>query len=67
MHREKHFRHELKYAIPYGDYLSMRARLKMIMTPDSHTASDGKYKTYICSKRINPKDIENMIKQLKGE
>ena len=44
MHREKHFRHELKYAIPYGDYLSMRARLKMIMTPDSHTASDGKYK-----------------------
>ena len=35
-------------------------------SPDKKT-SDGKYKTYICSKRINPKDIENMIKQLKGE
>ena len=44
MHGEKHFRHELKYAIPYGDYLAMRARLKMIMTPDPHTVSDGKYK-----------------------
>ncbi|MBO4898057.1 MAG: hypothetical protein J5590_07145 [Clostridia bacterium] len=44
MHGEKHFRHELKYAIPYGDYLAMRARLKMIMTPDPHTVTDGKYK-----------------------
>ena len=35
-------------------------------SPYEKTA-DGKYKTYICSKRINPKDIEEMIKQLKGE
>jgi hypothetical protein len=35
-------------------------------SPDEKT-SGGDYKTYICSKRINPKDIEEMIKQVKGE
>ncbi len=35
-------------------------------SPDEKT-SDGKYKTYICSKRIKPADIEEMIKELKGE
>ena len=35
-------------------------------SPDEKT-SDGSYKTYICSKRINLRDIEEMIKHMKGE
>ena len=41
---EKHYRHELKYAIAYGDYLAMRARLKAVMTTDPHTSADGLYR-----------------------
>lgn len=44
MEQEKHYRHELKYAIPYGDYLALRSRLRAIMTPDPHTMSDGTYR-----------------------
>ena len=27
MEQKKHYRHELKYMIPYADYLAMRKRL----------------------------------------
>ena len=43
MEQEKHYRHELKYAIPYPDYLALRARLRTIMTADPHTNADGLY------------------------
>ena len=43
MEQEKHYRHELKFDIPYGEYLAMRARLKKIMTADPHTDSNGQY------------------------
>ena len=41
--QEKHYRHELKYAVSYGDYLAMRARLKSVMKADPHTGADGLY------------------------
>ena len=43
MEQEKHYRHELKFAIPYADYLAMRQRLRTIMTVDPHTDSSGYY------------------------
>ena len=43
MEQEKHYRHELKYDIPYPDYLAMRKRLRLIMKPDPHTSADGLY------------------------
>lgn len=43
MEQEKHYRHELKYAIPYGDYLAMRGRLRGIMRVDPHASAQGKY------------------------
>ncbi|MBR5337877.1 MAG: polyphosphate polymerase domain-containing protein [Lachnospiraceae bacterium] len=43
MEQEKHYRHELKYQIPYGDYLAMRNRLQKVMTSDPHTGEDGRY------------------------
>ena len=39
----KHFRHELKYAIPYADYLAMRTRLRAVMSKDPHTGESGTY------------------------
>lgn len=44
MEQEKQFRHELKYAIPYADYLAMRERLQHVMQKDIHTGPDGKYR-----------------------
>lgn len=44
MEQEKHFRHELKYAVAYSDYLAMRERLQHVMLKDSHTGPDGKYR-----------------------
>ena len=44
MEQTRHYRHELKYAIGYGDYLAMRARLKAIMSPDPHATADGVYR-----------------------
>ena len=44
MEQEKHYRHELKYAIPYADYLSMRTRLRAVMTADPHTDASGLYR-----------------------
>lgn len=37
----KHFRHELKYVIPYADYLAMRARLRKVMSKDPHIGEAG--------------------------
>ena len=39
----KHYRHEMKYSISYGDYLALRNRLRRIMKSDMHTSSDGLY------------------------
>ncbi len=43
MEQEKHYRHELKFDIPYSEYLAMRRRLKTIMTADPHADSNGLY------------------------
>ena len=43
MEQEKHYRHELKYAISAGDYAGMRARLRRVMTVDPHVSADGTY------------------------
>ena len=43
MEASKHYRHELKYAIPYADYKAMRQRLRLIMKQDPHVSSDGLY------------------------
>jgi hypothetical protein len=44
MDEKKNYRHELKYAISYADYVAMRQRLKAVMKPDPHTSEDGKYR-----------------------
>ena len=43
MEQKKHYRHELKYSIPYAEYLAMRSRLRAVMTTDPHVAEDGRY------------------------
>jgi hypothetical protein len=44
LEQEKHYRHELKFAIPYADYLAMRARLRAVMTADPHADASGTYR-----------------------
>ena len=44
MTEENHFRHELKYAIPYSEYPALRSRLRAVMTPDPHVSADGTYR-----------------------
>ena len=44
MEQDKHFRHELKYAIAYPDYVAMRSRLRQIMRADPHTFANGTYR-----------------------
>ncbi len=44
MEQPKHYRHELKYEIPYADYIGMRGRLRKIMTADPHTDASGRYR-----------------------
>ncbi|MBO4325473.1 MAG: polyphosphate polymerase domain-containing protein [Lachnospiraceae bacterium] len=44
MEQEKHYRHEMKFQIGYGDYLAMRSRLRTIMITDPHTSADGLYR-----------------------
>lgn len=44
MQQEKHYRHELKYEIPYVDYVAMRARLGLIMKTDPHASREGFYR-----------------------
>ena len=39
----KKYRHELKYSIPYADYVGLRTRLSKIMISDPHTDDSGKY------------------------
>ena len=43
MEQEKHYRHELKYMIPYGDYRGLRNRIRTVMKRDPHVNSDGLY------------------------
>lgn len=43
MEQVKQYRHELKYAIPYGDYIALKNRLRCVMTVDPHVSSDGLY------------------------
>ena len=43
MEQEKHYRHELKYGIPFADYLSLRGRLRAVMAPDPHVDASGRY------------------------
>ena len=40
----KHYRHELKFAVPYSEYLSIRGRLKSVMSRDPHVSEDGTYR-----------------------
>lgn len=37
------YRHELKYQIGYGEYLTLRQRLRPVMRTDPHTNVDGRY------------------------
>ena len=43
MEQGKHYRHELKYVIPYAEYLGMRERLKKVMLSDPHVYENGLY------------------------
>lgn len=44
MEQKEHYRHELKFAISYPDYLSLRGRLKKVMIADPHTDASGRYR-----------------------
>ena len=43
MQEDKHYRHELKYAVSYGDHLAIRSRLSKIMSQDPHVSGNGRY------------------------
>ena len=45
MEQEKHYRHELKYVIPYAEYLAVRQRLRTMMSVDPHVSKSGLYQT----------------------
>ena len=45
MEQEKHYRHELKYVIPYSEYLAVRQRLRTVMAVDPHVSKSGLYQT----------------------
>ena len=45
MEQEKHYRHELKYVIPYAEYLAVRQRLRTVMSVDPHVSKSGLYQT----------------------
>ena len=38
-----HYRHELKYAVSFADYLALAQRIKPVMQPDPHAGADGRY------------------------
>ena len=44
MEQNEIYRHELKFSIPYADYLGMRARLRTVMSADPHTNGYGFYR-----------------------
>ncbi len=43
MEQTKHYRHELKYSISYGQYLELGGRLRLLMRPDPHVNASGSY------------------------
>ena len=43
MNQDKNYRHELKFSIPYSDYLALRNRLRQVMSIDRHASKDGLY------------------------
>lgn len=44
MEKNRNYRHELKFEIPYGEYVALRTRLRLIMKPDPHVREDGRYR-----------------------
>lgn len=40
---EQSFRRELKYEIPYGEYMQLQPKLRQIMQRDSHAGESGSY------------------------
>jgi hypothetical protein len=44
MEKDRNYRHELKFEIPYGEYVAMQKRLRLIMKPDPHVGEDGRYR-----------------------
>ena len=43
MEQKQRYRHELKYAIGYSDYVAMRNRLSLVMRKDPHASREGIY------------------------
>ena len=46
MKQEGQFRHELKFVVPYAEYLALRSRLASVMKRDSHAGADGTYRVH---------------------
>ena len=46
MEQQSNYRHEMKYNIPYAEYLAMRKRLRAVMKEDPHTNTDGRYRIH---------------------
>ena len=44
MEQIRKYRHELKFEIPYAEYVAMRGRLRLIMKSDPHVNEDGRYR-----------------------
>ena len=44
MENTLNYRHELKFEIPYAEYVAMRKRLSLIMKSDPHVNEDGRYR-----------------------
>ena len=44
MEQARNYRHELKFEIPYPEYVAMRNRLRLIMKSDPHVGKDGRYR-----------------------
>ena len=44
MEQENHYRHEMKFAIPYSEYLAIRGRLRAVMSTDPHVSENGTYR-----------------------
>ena len=41
MEKDRNYRQELKFEIPYGEYVAMQKRLRLIMKPDPHVGEYG--------------------------
>ncbi len=64
MEQEKHYRHELKFAVSYSDYLAIRDRLQKIMTPDPHADESGSY--IIRSIYFDNSDDKALLEKING-